>query len=126
MSGEFRPEQHPHGIESTADPDLARHFGLTSFNRETGLYTAPTAPDAAQRDGADVQAERHAAAKAEGDEQDKAERERLAAAGVGQGGPGQDVTESDERTPGAPTKAAKAAASKASQSKTDDKGDDKK
>jgi hypothetical protein len=123
MSGEFRPEQQ-HTIDSTNDADLARRFGLTDFNRETGLYTAPKTPDAGQRDGADVQEQRREAAKAEGDEQQRAEDEKLKAAGLG--GPGDDVTGSDERKPGAPTKATKAAAAKASQSKTDDKTDDDK
>lgn len=121
MSGDFRPEQNQ-TIESTDNEDLARHFGLTEFNRETGLWTGPKAPDAGQRDGEDVQQQRHAAARAEGDEQDEAERAKLDALGVG--APGQDVTESDERTPGAPNKAGaaakKATGSKASQSKDDD------
>lgn len=124
MSGEFRPEQQT-SIESTDDPALAQRFGLTSFNRETGLYTAPTAPDAGQRDGADVQEQRRADAEAEGDAQQRAEDDKVK--GLGLGGPGQDVTEDDERKPGAPVKAAKATGSKASQSKTDsDKGDDSK
>lgn len=53
MSGVLRPEQHSE-IAATDDPDLARQFGLTQFNRETGQWEAPTAPDAGQRDGTDV------------------------------------------------------------------------
>jgi hypothetical protein len=117
MSGQFAPAQH-NRIESTDDPDLARNFGLTEFNRETGLYTAPKAPDAGQRDGADVEAERHAAAKVEGDEADKAMRDKLAAA----------QADADKTTATKP--ATKATGSKTSQSKADDakdsKDDDKK
>lgn len=119
MSGDFRPEQQT-SLESTDDADLARQFGLTSFNRETGLYTAPSAPDAGQRDGEDEHARKHADAKAEGDAQHAEAERKLHLVG---NGPGKDVTESDERKPGAPTKAAKAAAAK---DKTDDKGDDSK
>lgn len=119
MSGEFRPEQQT-SIESTDDVDLARQFGLTSFNRETGLYTAPTAPDAGQRDGEDVRARQHAEAKADGDQQHDEAQRKLHLVG---NGPGKDVTEHDERKPGAPNKAAKATAAK---DKDDDKGDDSK
>jgi len=55
MSGEFRDEQQQ-SIESTDNPDLARRFGLTSFDRETGLYTAPTPPDAGERDSGQLAA----------------------------------------------------------------------
>jgi hypothetical protein len=103
MSGEFRPEQQQ-SIESTDNPDLARRFGLTRYDRETGQYTAPTAPDAGERDSgqlaealaenarlSDELAERDAEiARLRGEQQD------------GIGGDEQDVTEHDERTPGAP------------------------
>ena len=122
MSGQFTPAQH-NRIESTDDPDLARNFGLTEFNRETGLYTAPKAPDAGQRDGADVQAERHAAAKAEGDEADKAMRDKLAAAQA-------DADKTTATKPATKATGEKAPTKAASQSKADDakdsKDDDKK
>lgn len=79
MSGEFRDEQNT-TIESTDDADLAKRYGLTQYNKATGVYTAPTPPDAGQRDGADVHEARHAAALAEGDAQHAADVERLEAA----------------------------------------------
>lgn len=104
MSGEFRPEQN-NRIESTDDADLARNFGLTDFNRETGLYTAPKAPDAGQRDGEDVQEQRRQDAHAEGERQQQELDDKIKAA-----------TE--------PKPATKATGSKASQSK-DGKADAK-
>lgn len=72
MSGEYRDEQNV-TIESTDNPELAKRHGLTQFNKATGQYTAPTPPDAGQRDGADEHERRHAAARAEGDAQHEAE-----------------------------------------------------
>lgn len=53
MSGEFRAEQNVE-IESTDDPDIARRFGLTKYDRETGQYTAPTPPDTGERDSGEL------------------------------------------------------------------------
>jgi hypothetical protein len=53
MSGVFRPEQNTE-VAATDDADLARQHGLTQFNRATGQWEAPSAPDAGQRDGTDV------------------------------------------------------------------------
>lgn len=124
MSGDFRPEQQVGGIESTDDPDLARRFGLTDFNRETGLYTAPKAPDAGQRDGVDVQEQRRRDALAEGDAQNDAERE-LDEKAKRLGGDGQDVTEHDERTPGAPNLAGQVGTPIGEQDKADEDEDAK-
>lgn len=120
MSGDFRPEQQVGGIESTDDPALAQRFGLTDFNRETGLYTAPKTPDAGQRDGEDVQEQRRRDALADGDAQNDAEREKLEAAIAKQQAEGGATKSSSEAAP------KKATGTKASQSKgTDDsKGDD--
>lgn len=72
MSGEFRPEQNQR-IEATDDPELAKAHGLTQYDKATGQWRAPQPPDAGQRDGADVQEQRHADALAEGDAQHEAE-----------------------------------------------------
>lgn len=78
MSGVFRPEQNS-SITATDDPDLARVFGLTQYDKATGQWTAPRPPDAGQRDGVEVQEQRHADAHAEGEAQREAERQRAEA-----------------------------------------------
>lgn len=118
MSGEFRPEQNL-SIESTDDPDLARAHGLTSFNKRTGQYERPRS-DAGTRDGEDAQEQRRFDALAEGDEQQKTEQEREAAAKhVREQAAADAAKAADEQKSKAP---AKATGSKASQSKTGDDG----
>jgi hypothetical protein len=75
MSGEFREEQNV-TIASTDDPELAKRHGLTQFDKATGQYTAPKAPDAGQRDGS---GEQYRDALALAGEQHEAERKRLEA-----------------------------------------------
>lgn len=72
MSGEFRPEQNL-SITATDDPELAKRHGLTQYDKATGQWRAPQAPDAGQRDGAEVQEQRHTDARAEGDAQHEAD-----------------------------------------------------
>jgi hypothetical protein len=116
MSGQFTPAQH-NRIESTDDPDLARNFGLTDFNRETGLYTAPKTPDAGQRDGSEVYERQHKDALHEGDVANQAEADKLAAA----------QAEPDKTTATKPaTKATGSKADGKTSSKSDDKDSDSK
>lgn len=52
MSGEYRDEQNTR-IEATDDEELAKRHGLTQFDKATGQWRRPQAPDAGQRDGTD-------------------------------------------------------------------------
>jgi hypothetical protein len=77
MSGEYRDEQNI-TIEATDNPELAKRYGLTQFDKATGQYRRPKAPDAGQRDGKRSEEQYREALDLAG-EQHEAERARLEA-----------------------------------------------
>lgn len=56
MSGEYRDEQNIE-IEATDNAELAKRHGLTQYDKASGQWRKPTAPDAGQRDSGAYNAE---------------------------------------------------------------------